>query len=285
MVLEFRSHYFDDSRAKASFERCAKAVFGLDFSLWQAKGLWDDRYRPFSAFKDDECIASICVYPSLMSVAGEKKTGAQLLTVGTLPEFRGQGIQRKIWERARDWIEQECDFVFLFTDEPEAGFYERLGLRRRAEHTEIVPCPECSGETEFSKLDLDADYAVVERLAGEREMVSDRLGFLNPNLLLFMFLYVYRDWTYHLRDLDAVVVAEEAADRVRIHDVVARKMPRLSDIEGFLATFGKDVDFLFCTDRLGVEGATYRRVDDGVLIVSDEFDLTGNFVFPYSIRA
>lgn len=99
MKIEYRSDYFDDPDAKASFERYAIAVFGLDFTRWKERGLWDDQYKPFSAFVDGECVASICVYPSDMKVDGKKKLGAQLLTVGTLPDYRKIGIQREIWKR------------------------------------------------------------------------------------------------------------------------------------------------------------------------------------------
>ena len=116
MKIEFRSHYFDDSRALASFESCTKKIFDLDFSRWKQKGLWDKDYTPFSAFINGECVASICVYPSKMKINGKTKKGAQLLTVGTLPDFRLKGIQREIWKRAYNWISEECDFVFLFTD-------------------------------------------------------------------------------------------------------------------------------------------------------------------------
>jgi GNAT superfamily N-acetyltransferase len=291
MKIEYRSDYFDDPDAKASFERYAKKIFGLDFSRWKARGLWDDQYKPFSAFVGGECVASLCVYPSEMSVSGAKKEGAQLLTVGTLPEYRSQGIQREIWKRVQGWIQQECDFTFLFTDESAAGFYEKLGLRRQPEHYDVVSCPQLVGQDElrFKKLSLgqDDDYAIVERLAREREMVSNRLGFFNPKLLLFMFLYVYQSWSYYLEDIDAVIVVEEKEDRLRIHDIVAKKMPSLSDIETFLRQFKKkEIEFLFCTDRLGLGQPTRKkRVEEEVLFVSENFELDGQFVFPYSIRA
>jgi ribosomal protein S18 acetylase RimI-like enzyme len=291
MKIEYRSNYFDDPCAKTSFERYAKKIFGLDFSRWKARGLWDNQYRPFSAFAGGECVASICVYPSEMKVDGVKRKGAQLLTVGTLPEYRLQGIQREIWKRAHAWINQECDFAFLFTDESAAGFYEKLGLRRQEEYFETVKCPQPADQAtlRFRKLNLeqDSEYAILERLAQKREMVSNRIGFLNPNLLLFMFLYLYQNWSYYLEDIDTVIVVEEMKDRLRIHDIVAKQMPRLSDIESFLAHFKKEeVDFLFCTDRLGLDQPTKKKmVEDSLLFVSDNFELEGQFVFPYSIRA
>jgi GNAT superfamily N-acetyltransferase len=290
MKIEYHSDYFADPDAKGSFERYAKKIFGLDFTRWKARGLWDNQYRPFSAFIDGECVASICVYPSEMKVDGVRKRGAQLLTVGTLPEYRLRGIQREIWKRAHAWIKQECDFAFLFTDESAAGFYEKLGLRKQPEYFETIRCPQPTSHVKvrFKGLNLekDRDYEIIERLAREREMVSHRIGFLNPNLLLFMFLYVYQSWSYYLEDIDAVIVAEETKDRLRIHDIVAEQMPKVSDIESFLVQFKKDeIDFLFCTDRLGVDNSKKERVKDSLLFVSDDFELEGKFVFPSSIRA
>jgi GNAT superfamily N-acetyltransferase len=290
MKIEYRSDYFDDPDAKASFERYAKKIFGLDFGRWKARGLWDDQYKAFSAFDGGECVASICVYPSQMTVGGVRKKGAQLLTVGTLPEYRSHGIQREIWKTVEAWIRRECDFTFLFTDDTAAGFYHKLGLIRLAEHFDVVQCPKLARrvETRFKKLDLeqDGDYAIVERLAREREMVSSRLGFFNPNLLLFIFLYFYQNWSFYLQDIDTIVVAQEKEGRLRIHDIVARKMPKLSHIETFLAQFNKqEIEFLFCTDRLGLDHPKTKRVEDEVLFVSDDFKLEGRFVFPGSIRA
>ena len=290
MKIEYRSNYFDDPDAKASFERYAKKIFGLDFSRWKARGLWDDQYKPFSAFAGGECVASICVYPSEMRVGGLERKGAQLLTVGTLPEYRSQGIQGEIWKRVHAWIHQDCDFTFLFTDESAAGFYERLGLRRQPEYFETVQCPPLASHAglrlEKLNLEQDSQCAILERLAKEREMGSNRLGFFNPNLLLFMFLYSYQSQSYYLEDIDTVIVVEETEDRLRIHDIVANKMPRLSDIEIFLAQLKKEeIEFLFCTDRLDVDQPKKKSVKDSLLFVSEDFELEGEFVFPYSIRA
>lgn len=290
MKIEFRSDYFSDPAALAAFERYADQVFGLDFGRWKERGLWDSQYVAFSAFVEGECIASICVYPSEMTIAGERRQGAQLLTVGTLPEYRLQGIQRQLWKRARTWISKKYDFTFLFTTDSAAGFYDRLGFTRVEEFSETIPCPRFAGTAgpRIRKLDLerDGDFAIIARLARQREMVSDRIGFHNPNLLLFMFLYVFQNWSYYLEDLDAVAVVEEAEDRVRIHDLLAASMPQLPALAPLLAHFERrEIEFLFCPDRLGVERTTKSKVTDDLLFVSDEFDVDGEFIFPASIRA
>ncbi|UCH97650.1 MAG: hypothetical protein JSV88_12595, partial [Candidatus Aminicenantes bacterium] len=134
--------------------------------------------------------------------------------------------------------------------------------------------------------ELDNDYSTLERLAIKREMVSNRLGFYNPNLLLFMFLYNYRDISYYIESIDAIIVIEQNGSTLRIHDVVATKMPTLKDIEPFLGYFPyKEIEFLFCTDRLMVEKPAKREIKESLLFVSDDFNLEGEFIFPSSIRA
>ena len=74
--------------------------------------------------------------------------------------------------------------------------------------------------------------------------------------------------------------------RLRIHDVVARKMPRFGDIKAFLGGFpNQEIDFLFPTDRLGMDVLRKENVEDSVLFVSGELPLEADLVFPYSIRA
>lgn len=300
MAIEYRSHYFDNPKAKAAFERYAINIFGLDFSLWEAKGLWDPNYIPFSAFDGNECIATICVYPSDMIIENTPSRGAQLLTVGTRNEYRRRGVQRKIWHEAQNWINQNADFTFLFTDNEVAPFYERLGFKRKRESYTRIPLRTLSQTTSpanpahqhrqlpLRQLNLDSedDYRIITRLAASREMVSNRIGFRNPNLLLFMFLYCYREWTFYSEMFDLIIVIEHSDGVLRLHDIVADRMPSFAEIRPLLSQFNSpQVDFLFCTDRLSPPAGTQKPVSDSVLIVCDRFDLTGDFVFPNSIRA
>lgn len=290
MTLQYKSHYFHDPAAKSAFLKYAHSVFELDFTRWIERGLWSEEYVPFSAFVGDKCIAAICVYPSEMTVDGRQEKWAQLLTVGTLPEHRLQGIQRELWRRAQEWISGFTDTTFLFTDETAAGFYEKLGFKRQREFFDIIKLPQVSEtqQAKFRKLNVDneTNFAILKRLAHDREPVSEKLGFKNPNLLLFMFLYLFRDETYYLEDSDTVIVARTEGNRLIIYDILAEQMPDFNEIASFFGHFRKqEVEFRFCTDKLDLHNTGKLEVKESILIVSDNFSLEGKFLFPYSIRA
>ena len=289
MSIKFIDQYFNDHRAKNAFEVYAMKIFGLDFSLWKERGLWDNDYIAFSAFDGGECIASICVYPSEITFKGKVEKWAQLLTVGTLPEYRLKGLQRELWDRAYSWIRKNCRKTFLLTDDSAAGFYEKLGFTRKQERYDVIKLKTSfgSGLSGFRRLNLnhDADFEILKRLAISREPVSDILGVKNPKLMLFIFLYVFQDWCYYSKQLDTVVVIEELNDRLRIHDIAAEKMPVFLDIENFAGQFGKEeIDILFCTDKLQLKKTIRKEIADSILFMVDDSGMDFDFMFPSSIR-
>lgn len=284
-----RSHYFEDPSAKTAFKVFAREIFGLDFAPWESRGLWDDAYVPYSIFDGKTVVANMCVYPSDMTVGGTPRSGLQLLTVGTLPAYRKRGLQRKIWEAITANEVAHHDFVFLFTKSA-AGIYEKLGLVRQPEFFHRLTLPAASTATRSNCIRLDpakpADFSRLKALAHERLPVSQRLGFYNPNLLLFMLIAPYRNWLYHLPDQDIVIVAEEVDDAVRIHDILGRSNPDKPSIERFLTCFGKPkVDILFPPDQLGFTSLDDLPLTEDTLMTSPDFEMPGKTLFPFSIRA
>jgi len=290
-LIKYRTHYFDDPIAKASFKGYAETVFGLNFSLWESKGLWDnEQYIPFSAFDDETCIASICVYPVEITIDGRKERWAQLLTVGSLPEYRGQGLHYELWSRAKDWIKQNCKLTFLFTNDDTIGFYKKLGFKHQQEYFDSITLDanDDSFQMLFRKLNLkeEKDYSLATRLAHRRIPVSEKLGYYNPNLLLFMLLYPYSDWLYYIGPIDAIIIVQQEEDKIRIHDIIAEKMPSFNSLKGFLLSFGKEsIDFLFCTDQLNLPITTKHLVENSPLMVTQNFNYSSDYLFPFSIRA
>lgn len=287
MIL--RSNYFGDPAAKAAFKDFARVIFGLDFTWWEERGLWDDAYMPYSLFAGATVVANICVYPSVMTVEGRTRKGLELLTVGTRPEWRGRGLQYKLWDAIKAEEVPRHDFVFLFT-ESAAGLYQKLGLQRKPECFHRLARPLHSGTSAIRSRKLDPDdpddFRILTSLAHERVPVSQVLGFHNPKLLLFMLIGPYRDMLHYLPELDLIIVIEPAEDAVRIHDIITRSMPDLESIEGCLARFQtRRIDFLFCPDQLGPVETVERPLVEDTLMTSADFKMPARTLFPFSIRA
>jgi GNAT superfamily N-acetyltransferase len=267
----------------------AREIFGLDFSFWEERGLWDESYVPYSLFDEKKVVANICVYPSTITVDGQACNGLELLTVATLPNWRGRGLQRELWDVIRREVVPHHDFVFLFT-ESAAGFYEKLGLKRQPEFfhrltSPVLPSPDPI-ESRVLNPDHPEDYRILTTLAHDRVPVSRTLGWINPNLLLFMLIGPYREWLHYLPALDAILVIEPEGETLRIHDIIARSMPDLPSIEGFLARFrARQIDLLFSPDQLGPVETEDLPVTEDVLITDPGFRMPGPTLFPYSIRA
>jgi GNAT superfamily N-acetyltransferase len=283
-----RSGFWRDAAATAAFEALARAVFGLDFSEYRAKGLWSDAYHPFAAFADDgRCVGSLCVFPSRFRVNGRDSTGCQLLTVATDPAWRGRGLQRRLWAEAGPWCRDQGDFTFLFTDDETVPFYEKLGLRGRPEWAPVVGLtPGAVAEPRRVDLDTGEGFAEVERRVRRREPASDVLGFLNPSLELFMMLAPYRTGVYRASQAEALLVVEDLRDRLLLHDVVAERMPSWEAIEADLRWFGRaEVELGFFPDRLGVTPRMSRPVVGSAAVVDGRGALPANVLFPRSVRA
>ena len=191
MSIVFRSDYFDDPRAKAAFERTTKVIFGLDFKRWKERGLWDTRYIAFSAFDGGECVASACVYTQNLVVESSKMTCAQILTVGTLPEYRRMGLQRELWHRIQRWKPQGHRGFFLFTDDSSASFYGHLGLVRRVEYYYIADVPHPDHEARFENRLLDVEDRVeflfppdvLQSPIAERRLIDESINFVSEEFL------------------------------------------------------------------------------------------------------
>ena len=81
----------------------------------------------------------------------------------------------------------------------------------------------------------------------DREPVSEKPGFKNPLLLLFMFLYLFQQRTYYPEERDTVIAADASGEQLRIWDIVP--YDRISH-------FGLSFMFLYRLDKTS-EGSIF----------------------------
>lgn len=295
MNLTFRENYWDTPGLKAEYNRFLSQLFGLDLTRWDQAGFWDNNYRPFSFFDNDRLVANVCVYAMDMIVQGVRCRAAQISAVGTVPEYRRQGLSTQLIHRALDWARPAHDFFFLFADEEAFSLYRARGFRPVDESAAHISVPGemarigAAREPGLVKLDMDRreDVEHVFRMACERAPVSDTLGVLNANLLMFWSLYGLRDYTHYIPDLDALVMFKRNGGLVTLFDIVAKRMPTFAEL---FPCFGVETDevceFRFVPDKLLLNDVDHIPVVGNGTHVMGSFPLDGvRFMLPFTAQA
>ncbi len=290
MALAFRDDYWDHPALKQEFIRFVNSMFGLDLSLWDKSGFWDNNYRPFSFFEGDKLVASLCLYSMSMTVQGKDCLAGQFSAVATLPEYRRRGLSAKLMKLATEWATDTHAFFFLFANEEAFPFYERCGYRRYSEykyHLPVVGRPAIPG---LVRLDVQnaGHLGMIFRYASERAPVSSALGVNSPKLLMFWCLYGLRDHIYHVPELDLLVLLGRQGNLLTIYDLVGRDLPAFTTIYPYVGhPDDQTVNFLFLPDRLGLRDGVERiEVTENGTHLSGHFPLSDTpFIFPLTSHA
>jgi len=289
MTPILRTAYWQDLAARRAFQDFIRQIFGLDFTRWDEAGYWDDDYSPYSFFERDRVVASLCVYDMPALVNGEACKVAQVSGVGTLPEFRRQGLNRRLHEIALPKALAEHRFAFLYADDDAVPFYRNRGFRPMPAFAVVVPLPAVSPDPGMEKLD-QAEVVVLDslyKLACVREPTSHVFSTANPKLVMYHLMYRLRSHAWRIRALDAVVLMKREEERTIVYDILARKLPRFEQLAPFLAAGGtREVEFRFPVDRLDVPAHTLRELPgENLHVMGDGYDLGPQPVFPFTSTA
>ncbi len=295
MNLTFRENYWDTPGLKAEFNRYLSQLFSLDLSRWDEAGFWDNNYRPFSFFDNDRLVANVCVYSMDMVVQGERQRAAQISAVGTLPEYRRQGLSTQLMHKALDWARPAHDFFFLFADEEAFSLYRACGFRPVDEYAARISVtgeiPQTGARTKpgLERLDMEhrEDVDQVFHMACERTPVSDTLGVLNAKLLMFWTVYGLRDHIHYIPDLDVLVMFKRDGGLVKIFDVVGKKVPTFAELFPYIGVETDEVcEFRFVPDKLQVGEVAHVPVEGNGAHVMGTFPLDSiRFMFPFTAQA
>jgi GNAT superfamily N-acetyltransferase len=287
MNLTMKTEYWDDPKALGAFKEFMVKIFGLDFSEWESGGYWDNAYTPFSFFKGETIVASVCIYLLDAVIDGETTHLAQISGVGTLPEWRRKGLNRQLTDVGLDWAQDRHDGVFLFANTDAIPFYRKCGFRPIGEYVEIVeatPVPNCGGAVKLDpgrKHELDRIYEYAKR----RTPVSDKFSVLNAKLVVFHALHSLRNHVYEIPDLDCVVFYERKEGCLSVFDIVGERVPRLKELYPYIAGENDSViEVHFFTDKLGLDESRTRPLLGNNPFTKGTFPVERP-VFPFTSRA
>lgn len=221
MVLQFCDRIHEDSALRDSFNALTRRVFGFDFTAWDRDDLWTERYRPHALVCGGRVVANVSVNRMRFRAFDRELPLLQLGTVMTDPDFRGQGLARRLMEEV---LSRAPEDVYLFANDGVLDFYPRFGFRRGDEYR-------CSRTVDPSPA---AAARPIDSCAPENRALLDRLLDLprpsealaledNPQLYLFYLLGPMRNCLYALPGDSGLAVAEREGDALTLHAVLAER--------------------------------------------------------------
>ena len=284
---EFACGFQQNTERRLAFNRLAGQVFGLDFEPWYQRGFWTDRYIPFTLFDGDIAVANASANRFTLVIDGQQRHAVQFGTVMTLPDYRGQGLASQLMRQAMEVFRPECDLFYLMGDKDALGFYRKLGFAAIPQMTYRLQAPvmknveeafakpvlapqwynPASGTGRWLNMENPEDCRLLLELAVGREPVSQRVGVLDAgHLLTFYAMNGYGDKLWHIPSSTGsgssdtktptsgmVVIYEEEAGVLQLHDILFREAIVLSELLSFLPHGQLEaVTFGFTPDQMGI---------------------------------
>ncbi len=240
---------------------------------------WEDGTQPFVVWEGEEAVGHVGVLEHRVRLDGRDVSTAGIHAVVTRSGHHRRGIARRLLEEALSWIDERYAIAKLGTDLPEV--YAPHGFRPLALHRFAVE--HRGGEGRGRPL-AAAERARFLATCAERDPVSHRFASLDPGWLLGIDLALQRRSLADLvvlEELDAVVDWELHGTTLRVHDVIARELPPLTDVLR-LAPPHERVELCFCPDRMAPAARAVPTPEAGVWMVRGDWPLEPSVPFAVS---
>ena len=272
-MLTIVKSYRDNPKLRGSFNRLAKATFGLDFEPWYQKGFWTDDYNPYSAVLDGKVVANVSVNRTDMIIGDQRRRLYQLGTVMTDEAHRNRGYIRAIMAEIDKDI-ADADGVYLFGGDNVLKFYPKFGFVPGVEHLYTKAIAQ-GGECTMERVRMDGPVGWIRlRVVMEKNEFETACTMVdNPGLIFFYAAQFMQECVYHDKRLDAWAIAEIEDGEMLLHDVFAPAGVTLEDV---IASFGEQVRRVTLgfapQDPAGFECAPYHEEDCTFFVRGAAFD-------------
>lgn len=287
MNLELKTNYWADLGAKQAFKSFIHEIHGLDFSTWDDAGYWDDLYTPFTFFKDESVVSSVCIY-LLDALIDDRSTRlVQISGVGTLAAYRHQGLSRQLTSLGLEWAANRHEGVFLFADDEAIPYYQKTGFHPLDEYLEVIeaqPSSSCPGMIKLTP-ETPATQEKIFKSLNQRAPISSKFSVINARLDMFHVLYFFSDCLYEIPDLDCLVAFKRADRELRIFDIISARIPSFSELYPYLSQHDDArIEFHFHTDKLGINKVRAKELTGNNPYTKGSFPVQRP-VFPFTSRA
>ncbi|WEG13501.1 GNAT family N-acetyltransferase [Pullulanibacillus sp. KACC 23026] len=290
--LTFYKDYKNDEALRRSFDELANLVFGIHFEEWYQMGYWKERYIPFSYVQGGKVVANVSVNLLDFVIEGEEKRAIQIGTVMTHPDYRNQGLSKRLMNRVLKEYENHYDFMYLFANQNVLDFYPKFGFEAINDYPFSMEY--AAGQTEESDLrKLDGRHAddlnFIYTFALDRVPVSNRFGTIHDQeLLMFYCLYVFNHCIYYIQDEDAIVIFEQEDKELHIFDIISKREIHLASILSKISSLTTNrIIFHFTPDDRDIktQGTIYNGEDALFVKTRDSIKFPSQVKHPLTSKA
>ncbi len=275
----------DDSLRNAYHDFISLVFPGLSFEDWYAKGLWTDKYIPFSIIKSGKIISNVSASIMDVIIDGRQYRAVQLGAAGTLPEYRNQGLSRELIGHVISKYKNSVDFFFLFANETVMEFYPKFGFKGFMENVYIAESnlPQPNYSARKLNIHVESDYSLLLDMINQRQTITkifaaEDYGFIT----MWHVLNLYTDNLYYIEEEQAILIVREDKGILYVLDAIFRAQ---FDFHSALAKImNKDsircICYYFPPDVINYQ---YDKIEPDVtgLFVLGNINLpTGPFRFP-----
>ncbi|EAD0697802.1 TPA: GNAT family N-acetyltransferase [Listeria monocytogenes] len=291
MNYEMISDYKDNKMYRDSFNRLAESTFDINFEEWYRDGFWNDKYICYSYIDDNKVIANVSINKMNLIYQGEDYRALQIGTVMTHPDYRGQGLAKKLLEHVIAKYEEQYDFLYLFANDTVLDFYPKFGFELVEESSFTVDA--CSLKRKASNLKKlnpgnKTDFQLIRRIVSEKTPLSNILDVReSEDLLMFYVLIALKNELYYIEELDVIVLMEQEDADLYVLDILSTKKLDVVEVLRYLPIKKiETIHLLFTPEKSKYIDAAHIIETEDMLFVRPNILTNENyFLFPATSHA
>ena len=257
------------------YDELVSRVFHFSFRKWFELNAWDDSYESNSIIRNGKMLSNVSVCRMKLLLDGRHFDAIQLGSVATLPEYRGQGMLRRIMSSILQRYRGIP--VFLFANGTVLDFYPKFGFRQV---TEQIPVCHDSIDNSLNPHKLPPEKALhFSRGSANRSIRADSEP--PESVYRFHFHLLHADELYQIGD-KLLLVARQEGETLDLFDIfTSGEVPDWKALKPELPFSGvRRIRFHFTPDRLNIPVQCTAGPSADALFVLGDLPFPARFKIP-----
>lgn len=253
--LEYLAKYSGDHEKREKLYPLFEKVFGIKADIladFSNRGFWNEGYLPYTFFDGGRAVANVSAIPLPMLINGKTANCMGIQSVMTDPDYRKNGLMKKLFQNMLEDLEQTCEGFMLFTGSPE--LYTPFGFKVINQYYfKIDYIRESTKHNSLLKLDPlnnSGHLRIVTDAFKNRASLSDK--FVPLSYLNSFYFNFYNPWLYEkmnfIEELKIVIVFDVVEGTLRIFDVIGEAIPPLEELIPYISSHFNAIEFYFHPD-------------------------------------